>query len=123
MTYENILLAVIYLLVGGLVIYAIRYIRKETEKIDSAEIKDTVDYVLDIISRVVGSFNQAVVDEAKKDGTFTKESAKRVKNDAIERINDILSDTSKDILNKGVSNIDAFISDAIQDEVRRQKKK
>jgi len=123
MTYENIMFAVLYLLTGGLIIYAIKYAKGRAKEIDSVEVKRTVDYVLDVVSKVVGAFNQTVVNQAKEDGTFNRENAQAVKAKAMDRINEILSETSKDILNKGISNIDAFLDDAVEAEVRKQKNK
>ena len=121
MKYEELFMTIVYLLLSGLIIYVIKLTRDKAKEIDSADIRNTVNYVLDIVEKVVGAINQNVVDSAKESGIFDRATAKSAKEKAIKDIDDILSDTSKDILSKGVGNIDDFLDKAVEAEVRKQK--
>lgn len=121
MKYEELFMTIVYLLLSGLIIYVIKLTRDKAKEIDSADIRNTVNYVLDIVEKVVGAINQNVVDSAKESGIFDRATAKSAKEKAMKDIDDILSDTSKDILSKGVGNIDDFLDKAVEAEVRKQK--
>lgn len=121
MKYEDLFMSIAYLLLSGFLVYAIKLTREKAKEINSGDVRNTVDYVLDIVEKVVGAINQNVVDSAKESGTFDLETAKSAKNKAMKDIDDILSDTSKDILAKGVGNIDEFLDKAVEAEVRKQK--
>lgn len=123
MKYEDLFMSIAYLLLSGLLVYAIKLTRDKAKEIDSADVRNTVDYVLDIVEKVVGAINQNIVDSAKESGTFDLATAESAKNKAMKDIDDILSDTSKDILAKGVGNIDEFLDKAVEAEVRKQKNK
>lgn len=114
MKYEELFMTIVYLLLSGLIIYVIKLIRDKAKEIDSADIRNTVNYVLDIVEKVVGAINQNVVDSAKESGIFDRATAKSAKEKAMKDIDDILSDTSKDILSKGVGNIDDFLDKAVE---------
>lgn len=122
MKYEDLFMSIVYLLLSGLIIYTIKFARDKAKEIGSADIKNTVDYVLDVVEKVVGAINQNMVDSAKESGIFDLATAKEAKAKAMKDIDNILSDTSKDILAKGVGNVDDFLDKAVEAEVRKQKK-
>lgn len=121
MKYEDLFMSIVYLLLSGLIIYAIKFTRDKAKEIASEDIRNTVNYVLDIVEKVVGAINQNTVDSVKESGIFDLATAKEAKAKAMKDIDDILSDTSKEILAKGVGNVDEFLDKAVKAEVRKQK--
>lgn len=121
MKYEDLWMSIVYLLLSGLLVYVIKLIRDKAKEIDSADVRNTVNYVLDVVEKVVGAINQNTVDSAKQSGIFDLATAKEAKAKAMKDIDDILSDTSKEILAKGVGNVDEFLDKAVEAEVRKQK--
>ena len=115
-------MSIVYMLLSGLLVYAIKLTRDKAKEIDSADVRNTVNYVLGVVEKVVGAINQNTVDAAKEGGIFDLATAKEAKAKAMKDIDDILSDTSKDILAKGVGNIEEFLDKAVEAEVRKQKK-
>ena len=114
-------MSIVYLLLSGLIIYVIKLTRDKAKEIDSADVRNTLNYVLDVVEKVVGAINQNTVDSAKESGIFDLAAAKEAKAKAMKDIDDILSDTSKEILAKGVGNVAEFLDKAVEAEVRKQK--
>ena len=123
MKYEELFMTLVYQLLSGLLVYVIKLIRDKAKEIDSVDVRNTVNYVLDVVEKVVGAINQNTVDAAKESGIFDLAAAKEAKVKAMKDIDDILSDTSKNILAKGVGNVDEFLDKAVEAEVRKQKDK
>ena len=121
MKYEDLFMSIVYLLLSGLIIYVIKLTRDKAKEIDSADVRNTLNYVLDVVEKVVGAINQNTVDSAKESGIFDLAAAKEAKAKAMKDIDDILSDTSKEILAKGVGNVAEFLDKAVEAEVRKQK--
>lgn len=121
MKYQDLFMSIVYLLLSGLIIYVIKLTRDKSKEIDSADVRNVVNYVLDVVEKVVGAINQNTVDSAKESGIFDLATAKEAKAKAMKDIDDILSDTSKEILAKGVGNVDEFLDKAVEAEVRKQK--
>ena len=122
MNFENIGLAVAIFAVCAIVILLITQGRKAVQGIENDQVRNTLSYALKVVERVVGAINQNLVDDLKKNGEFTLENAKSVKEEALKDINDILGQESRAILTKGLGDVDKFLDSAVEDEVRKQKK-
>lgn len=117
----DLFIAVLIFIAGATVVYLIKQARENIKTIEDERLQGVLNYTLDVAEKVVGSINQTMVDEQKKNGTFGVESAKRVKDKAIKDIDDIIGDEAKKILNKGLGDVNKYYNSIIESEVRKQK--
>lgn len=117
---------VLILLAGTLITLIIEGLGKakiEAEKIENDNLRFAMLQVIDVVRTAVGSLNQTVVDPLKKSSKlkFDKAAQEKVKRDAIELVNEILDDKSKEILGKYYDDIDELIGHQIESEINEQK--
>ncbi len=121
---DNLKIFVIGLFAVVAVYFIIRGLKltKEFEKnLNSEEAKFALDRLNKILERAVGAANQVIVNNAKKDGTFTPSYGKKVKEEVFETVLKVLGDEGKQLLNEALGDLDRYISDGIEDEVDRRK--
>lgn len=118
---ESLLFAIGIFLLGAIAVYLIKQARAGIKGIEDERLAGVLSYTLDVVEKVVGSINQTIVDEEKKNGTFNTASAKRVKEKAIKDVDEIIGNEAKNILQKGLGDVSKFYSNAIESEVRKQK--
>ena len=121
LNFDNLLIAIAVFAVGALVVFGIQTARQNIHKIEDENLRSIVDFTLVAVEKVVRSFNQRIVDQKKKDGKFDIKSAREVKKQGLEDIKEIVGETSLDILDKGLGNVDKFLDNALESEVRKQK--
>ena len=123
---DSLVIFVLVLLAGAVVALAIQGIKEGKAKaklIDSDIARNITLIFFDTVERVVGRLNQTVVDPLKNSDeyNFDKEAQKRVLADAKKAIKKELDVSSKKVLTKTYGDLDAFITDSIEAEVRKQK--
>lgn len=123
---DSLIIFILVVLAGAVVALAIQGIKegKAKAKLIESDIARNVTLIfLDTVERVVGRFNQTVVDPLKNSGeyNFDKEAQKKVLADAKKAIKKELDVSSKKVLTKTYGDLDAFITDSIEAEVRKQK--
>jgi len=81
--------------------------------------------VLDLAETIVGSLNQTVVDPLKNSPelNFDKKAQREVLDKAKAEIKRNLDDASKDVLSKTYDDLDSYLTDVVEAEVRKQKNK
>lgn len=124
---DSLVIFVLVLLAGAVVALAIQGIKEGKEKaklIESDIARNATLIFFDTVERVVGRLNQTVVDPLKNSSeyNFDKEAQKTVLEDAKNAIKKELDVSSKKVLTKTYGDLDAFITDSIEAEVRKQKK-
>lgn len=123
---DSLMIFVLVLLAGAVVALAIQGIKEGKEKaklIESDVARNVTLIFFDTVERVVGRLNQTVVDPLKNSSeyNFDKEAQKTVLEDAKKAIKKELDVSSKKVLTKTYGDLDAFITDSIEAEVRKQK--
>ena len=81
--------------------------------------------MLDLAETIVGSLNQTVVDPLKNSPelNFDKKAQREVLDKAKAEIKRNLDDASKDVLSKTYDDLDSYLTDVVEAEVRKQKNK
>lgn len=110
--------AILYLVLQG-----IKEGKEKAELIDNKLLRYVTMQVLDTAEVVVGSLNQTVVDPLKNSPelNFDKEAQKEVLEKAKANIKKNLDDRSKEVLSKTYDDVDAYLTDVVEAEVRKQK--
>jgi hypothetical protein len=126
----EILKDILYILITAAVPVLTTYIckflyAKWTEgkaKIENEKISTTLDSVVTMVLDVVESVNQTFVDELKKKGEFTEESAKEAFNKSKETALKMLSKDAADIITMVYGDIDVYLDTLIEATVKQLKK-
>ncbi len=91
-------------------------------KIENEKISTTLDSVINMVLDVVESVNQTFVDELKKKGEFTEESAKEAFNKSKETALKMLSNDAADIITMVYGDVDVYLNTLIEATVKQLKK-
>lgn len=91
-------------------------------KIENEKISTTLDSVVTMVLDVVESVNQTFVDELKKKGEFTKESAEEAFNKSKETAIKMLSNEAADIITMVYGDVDVYLDTLIEATVKQLKK-
>lgn len=124
---DSLIIFILVVLAGTVVALAIQVIREgkaKAELIENELLKNATLQVLELAEVIVGSLNQTVVDPLKNSPelNFDKEAQKKVREGAKAAIKKNLDDASKDILTKAHADLDSYLTDVVEAEVRKQKK-
>lgn len=125
---DSFIIFVIVLLSAAVVALAIQGIKEGKEKaklIDDELLRNATLQLLDLAETIVGSLNQTVVDPLKNSPelNFDKKAQKEVLDKAKAEIKRNLDDASKKVLEKAYKDVDSYLTDVIEAEVRKQKYK
>lgn len=125
---DSLIIFVIVLLSAAVVALAIQGIKEGKEKaklIDNELLRNATLQLLDLAETIVGSLNQTVVDPLKNSDeyNFDKKAQKKVLEEAKKAIKQELDASSKKVLTKTYGDLDDFITNSIEAEVRKQKNK
>ena len=124
---DSLIIFVLVVLAGAVVALAIQGIKEgkaKAELIDNELLRNTTLQVLELAEVIVGSLNQTVVDPLKNSPelNFDKKEQKKVLEGAKTAIKKNLDDASKGILSKTYDDLDSYLTDVVEAEVRKQKK-
>ena len=124
---DSFIIFVIVILSAAVIALAIQGIKEgkaKAELIESDIARNITLIFFDTVKRVVGRLNQTVVDPLKNSSeyNFDKEAQRTVLEDAKKAIKKELDVSSKKVLTKTYGDLDVFITDSIEAEVRKQKK-
>lgn len=121
-TIQQVLLAILTILILTGVSKLIPYLRKQNELTENKIVKGLFDDLLDTVETVVGFYNQRTVMELKANNKFTIEEQKKVNQQVWEDIMNHLNDESYKKLNDYLNNnLNKFVDQAIENEVLKQK--
>ena len=125
---DSLMIFVLVLLAGAVVALAIQGIKEgkaKAELIDNELLRNTTIQVLELAEVIVGSLNQTVVDPLKNspEYKFDKQQQKKVLEGAKIAIKKNLDDASREVLAKTYKDVDSYLTDVVEAEVRKQKYK
>ena len=123
---DSVIIFVLVLLgasLATLTVYLIEEAKKKVELIDSELLRNVLLHVCDLAKIVVGSLNQTVVDPLKESPELNFDEAKQreVLKSAKSAIKKNLDDKSKEILTEVYGDLDSWLTDVVEAEVRSQK--
>lgn len=123
---DSFIIFVIVILSAAVVALAIQGIKEgkaKAELIDNELLRNATLQLLDLAETIVGSLNQTVVDPLKNSSelNFDKKAQKEVLDKAKAEIKRNLDDASKDVLSKTYDDLDSYLTDVVEAEVRKQK--
>lgn len=91
------------------------------EKTDDTRVKGALDIAEDLIIKIVGATNQTFVKSLKDSDEFGEAQAKEAFNKTFSNVKDLLDAKSKETLEKVYGDLDKYLENAIENEVRKQK--
>ena len=124
---DSFIIFVIAILSAAVVALAIQGIKEgkaKAELIDNELLRNATLQLLDLAETIVGSLNQTIVDPLKESPelNFDKKAQKEVLDKAKAEIKRNLDDASKKVLEKAYKDVDSYLTDVVEAEVRKQKK-
>ena len=125
---DSFIIFVIVLLSATVVALAIQGIKEgkaKAELIDNELLRNATLQLLDLAETIVGSLNQTIVDPLKNSPelNFDKKAQREVLDKAKAEKKRNLDDASKDVLSKTYDDLDSYLTDVVEAEVRKQKNK
>lgn len=117
----KILVAFAILVMASLFVYLTDLSKEKINLIENRNVREATSKLLDIIVKCVGATNQTFVNELKETGGFDKAAQEEAWNDTKASIEKILDNESKEILGKAYGDLNDYINQALEDEVKRQK--
>ena len=128
MMVDSLIIFILVVLAGTVVALAIQGIKEgkaKAELIENELLRNATLQVLELAEVIVGSLNQTVVDPLKNspEYKFDKKEQKKVLEGAKIAIKKNLDDASKKVLSKTYDDLDSYLTDVVEAEVRKQKVK
>lgn len=117
----KILVSVGILVLTNVFVYLSNLSKEKIAKIENIKVREAIDKLLDIITKCVSATNQEFVGDLKKQGKFDKDQQEEAWNNTKTSIEKILDNESKEILGKAYGDLNSYINQALEDEVKRQK--
>lgn len=97
-------------------------IQANTKLAEYEKLNIIIDRVQSVMTNVVQSVNQEFVDELKKSGTFTKETATEAKDMALNLANKMLTEEAANAIEQVYGDVDMYLNTLIEDLVKNLKK-
>lgn len=130
---QNILQIIIYTLIVGcgtvitkkVLIFLngkVDELQANTRLIEYEKINKVIDKAQDTITNIVTEINQTFVNDLKKSGEFTKESAKKAKDTAIEEAKILINEESIIVIEETHGSFDKWLNTIIEKTVNELKK-
>lgn len=117
----KILVAFAILVMASLFVYLTDLSKEKINLIENRNVREATSKLLDIIVKCVGATNQTFVNGLKETGGFDKAAQEEAWNNTKASIEKILDNESKEILGKAYGDLNDYINQALEDEVKRQK--
>ena len=117
----KILVSVGILVLTNVFVYLSNLSKEKIAKIENIKVREASEKLLDIITKCVSATNQEFVGDLKKEGKFDREQKEEAWNKTKNKINKILDDESRGILEKAYGDLNSYINQTIEDEVTNQK--
>lgn len=97
-------------------------IQANTKLSEYEKLNIVIDRVQSVMTTIVQSVNQEFVDELKKSGTFTKESASEAKDMALNMANVLITEETANAIEQVYGDVDLYLDSLIEDLVKNLKK-
>lgn len=125
---DSLIIFVLVLIAGSvltLTVQGIKEAKAKAQLIENELLRYATEQVLELAEIIVGSINQTIVNPLKNSPklNFDQEAQKKALNGAKTAIKKNLDDKSKEILSKTYSDLDSYLTDVVEAEVRKQKNK
>lgn len=117
----KILVSVGILVLTNVFVYLSNLSKEKVAKIENIKVREAIDKLLDIVTKCVSATNQEFVGDLKKEGKFDRDQQEEAWNKTKNKINKILDDESREILEKAYGDLNSYINQTIEDEVTNQK--
>lgn len=117
----KILVSVGILVLTNVFVYLSNLSKEKIAKIENTKFREASEKLLDIITKCVAATNQEFVGDLKKEGKFDKDQQEEAWNKTKSKINKILDKESREILGKAYGDLNDYINQTLEDEVKRQK--
>lgn len=117
----KILVSVGILVLTNVFVYLSNLSKEKIAKIENIKVREASYKLLDIVTKCVSATNQEFVGDLKKEGKFDRDQQEEAWNKTKNKINKILDDESKEILEKAYGDLNSYINQTIEDEVTNQK--
>lgn len=117
----KILVSVGILVLTNVFVYLSNLSKEKIEKIENIKVREASYKLLDIVTKCVSATNQEFVGDLKKEGKFNKYQQEEAWNKTKNKINKILDAESKEILEKAYGDLNSYINQSIENEVKLQK--
>lgn len=117
----KILVSVGILVLTNVFVYLSNLSKEKIAKIENIKVREASYKLLDIVTKCVSATNQEFVGDLKKEGKFDRDQQEKAWNSTKEKINKILDSESKEILEKAYGDLNSYINQSIENEVKLQK--
>ena len=121
----QIMEVVVIPLLGILTAYVVKIVNAKLEEVSANRKneleKKYIDMLNDTISDCVIATTQTYVESLKKQGSFDAEAQKKAFNQTYEAVMDILSEEAKKYLNEAIGDLNLYITQKIEAEVKVNK--
>lgn len=117
----KILVSVGILVLTNVFVYLSNLSKEKIAKIENIKFREASEKLLDIITKCVAATNQEFVGDLKKEGKFDRDQQEEAWNKTKNKINKILDKESREILGKAYGDLNDYINQTLEDEVKRQK--
>lgn len=117
----KILVSAGILVLTNVFVYLSNLSKEKIAKIDNIKVREASYKLLDIVTKCVSATNQEFVGNLKNQGKFDRDQQEKAWNSTKEKINRILDDESKEILEKAYGDLNSYINQSIENEVKLQK--
>ena len=117
----KILVSVGILVLTNVFVYLSNLSKEKIAKIENIKVREASDKLLDIVTKCVSATNQEFVGDLKKEGKFDRDQQEEAWNNTKNQINKILDAESKEILEKAYGDLNSYINQSIENEVKLQK--
>lgn len=117
----KILVSVGILVLTNVFVYLSNLSKEKIAKIENIKVREASYKLLDIVTKCVSATNQEFVGDLKKEGKFDRDQQEKAWNSTKEKINKILDAESKEILEKAYGDLNSYINQSIENEVKLQK--
>lgn len=119
----KILVSLGILVLTNVFVYLSNLSKEKIAKIENIKFREASEKLLDIITKCVSATNQEFVGDLKKEGKFDKDQQEEAWNKTKNKINKILDDESKEILEKAYGDLNSYINQSIEDEITNKKER
>lgn len=117
----KILVSVGILVLTNVFVYLSNLSKEKIAKIENIKVREASYKLLDIVTKCVSATNQEFVGDLKNQGKFDRDQQEEAWNKTKNKINKILDDESREILEKAYGDLNSYINQTIEDEVNNQK--
>ena len=117
----KILVSVGILVLTNVFVYLSNLSKEKIAKIENIKVREASYKLLDIVTKCVSATNQEFVGDLKKEGKFDRDQKEEAWNKTKNKINKILDKESREILDKAYGDLNSYINQSIENEVKLQK--